>query len=192
MTFLPVPLGRCQPGRSRPVAGGRQREKEEPLYKISLTQYSLHRMIGGGKLDNMDFTSFPKEGVRLYGRRVLEPAFFSKAKDKAYVGQMRKRADDAGVGATVILIDGEGNLGDPDRPTQEFGRAAQEVGRGGQGKWAATRSASTPAPRAVTRTVGKRRRRPEDAQRVFCHDQDERDRREPRRTLLQRKWLSGV
>ena len=32
-------------------------DKKKLLYKISLTQYSLHRMIGSGKLDNMDFVN---------------------------------------------------------------------------------------------------------------------------------------
>ena len=90
-------------------------KKKKPLYKISLTQYSLHRMIGGGKLDNMDFTSFTRKEFGITAVEYWNRPFFSKAKDKAYVGQMRKRADDAGVGATVILIDGEGNLGDPDQ-----------------------------------------------------------------------------
>ena len=87
---------------------------KKPLYKISLTQYSLHRTIGSKKLDNMDFTSFTKKEFGIAAVEYWNRPFFGKAKDKAYIGQMRKRADDVGVGATVILIDGEGNLGDPD------------------------------------------------------------------------------
>jgi sugar phosphate isomerase/epimerase len=71
-------------------------------------------MIGSGKLDNMDFTSFTKKEFKIDAVEYWNRPFFAKAKDKTYIGQMRKRADDAGVGATVILIDGEGNLGDPD------------------------------------------------------------------------------
>ncbi len=87
---------------------------KKPLYKISLTQYSLHRTIGSKKLDNMDFTSFTRKEFGIDAVEYWNRPFFAKAKDKTYIGQMRKRADDAGVGATVILIDGEGNLGDPD------------------------------------------------------------------------------
>jgi len=36
-------------------------KKKKLLYKISLTQYSLHRTIGSRKLDNMDFTSFTRK-----------------------------------------------------------------------------------------------------------------------------------
>ena len=88
--------------------------KKKPLYKISLTQYSLHRTIDSKKLDNMDFTSFTRKEFDIDAVEYWNRPFFAKAKDKAYIGQMRKRADDVGVGATVILIDGEGNLGDPD------------------------------------------------------------------------------
>ena len=96
------------------LPGDDKEKKKKPLYKISLTQYSLHRMIGGGKLDNMDFTAFTRKEFGIAAVEYWNRPFFDKAKDKAYIGKMRKRADDAGVGATVILIDGEGNLGDPD------------------------------------------------------------------------------
>ena len=96
------------------LPGDDKEKKKKPLYKISLTQYSLHRMIGGGKLDNMDFTAFTRKEFGIAAVEYWNRPFFDKAKDKAYIGKMRKRADDVGVGATVILIDGEGNLGDPD------------------------------------------------------------------------------
>jgi sugar phosphate isomerase/epimerase len=45
--------------------------------------------------------------------------FFTKATDAEYIGQMKKNADDVGVGSTAILIDGEGNLGDPDEKQRQ-------------------------------------------------------------------------
>ena len=96
------------------LPGDDKEKKKKPLYQISPTQYSLHRMIGGGKLDNMDFTAFTRKEFGIAAVEYWNRPFFDKAKDKAYIGKMRKRADDVGVGATVILIDGEGNLGDPD------------------------------------------------------------------------------
>ena len=95
-------------------AADKGKGKKKPLYKISLTQYSLHRTIGSKKLDNMDFTSFTRKEFDIDAVEYWNRPFFDKARDKTYIGQMRKRADAAGVGATVILIDGEGNLGDPD------------------------------------------------------------------------------
>ncbi|GAB4142411.1 MAG: sugar phosphate isomerase/epimerase [Planctomycetaceae bacterium] len=86
----------------------------KPLYKISCTEYSLHRMIGAKKLDNLDFAAFVKKTFDLDGVEYWNRPFFTQAENKNYIKEMRKRADDAGVKGTVILIDGEGNLGDPD------------------------------------------------------------------------------
>ncbi|MGB6045123.1 MAG: sugar phosphate isomerase/epimerase family protein [Pirellulales bacterium] len=89
-------------------------QAKAPLYKISCTEYSLHRMIGGGKLDNLEYAPFVKKEFNLDAVEYWNQPFFDKAEDDEYIADMRKRADDAGVSGTVILIDGEGNLGDPD------------------------------------------------------------------------------
>jgi len=88
-------------------------DKKKLLYKISLTEYSLHRTIAQKKLDNMDFATFTRKEFDIDAVEYWNRPFFTKATDKKYIARMRKRADDAGVGGTVILIDGEGNLGDP-------------------------------------------------------------------------------
>lgn len=87
---------------------------KDPLFKISLTQYSLHRTLASGKLDNMDFASFTRKEFGIAAVEYWNRPFFKQAEDKKYLAQMRKRADDAGIQGLVILIDGEGNLGDPD------------------------------------------------------------------------------
>jgi sugar phosphate isomerase/epimerase len=88
--------------------------KKKSLYKISCTEYSLHRMIAKKKLDNLDYAPFVRKTFDLDGVEYWNRPFFTKAEDKKYVANMRKRADDAGVKATVILIDSEGDLGAPD------------------------------------------------------------------------------
>ena len=70
-------------------------------------------MIAQKKLDNMDFTTFTRKEFKIDAVEYWNRPFFKKATDKKYIAQMKKRADAVGVGATVILIDGEGNLGDP-------------------------------------------------------------------------------
>ena len=86
----------------------------ERLFKVSCTQYSLHRLIGSGELDNLDYTAFVKNEFGLDGVEYWNHPFFKKAEDAKYIQEMRKRADDVGVQGLVILIDGEGHLGDPD------------------------------------------------------------------------------
>ena len=86
----------------------------EPRFKISLAQWSLHRRLGGGqkpKLDNLDFALT----ARQLGIDAIEyvNSFFKKyAKDKAYLGKMKKRAADVGVKSLLIMVDGEGRLGE--------------------------------------------------------------------------------
>jgi len=87
---------------------------KKPLFKISLTEYSFHRMIAAKKLDNLDFTQFTKKTFGIDAVEYWNRPFFQKANDANYLREMKKRADNAGVKGLVILIDGEGNLGDPD------------------------------------------------------------------------------
>ncbi len=96
-----------------PLGLAADKKKPKPLYKISLTQYSLHRTIAQGKLKNIDFTTFTRKEFNIDAVEYWNRPFFKKATDAAYISGMRKRADAVGVAATVILIDGEGNLGDP-------------------------------------------------------------------------------
>lgn len=101
-----------------PLSGDNQTRAEdkekEPLYKISLAEYSLHRMIGSGKLDHLDFPAFMQKEFAIDAAEYWNRPFFEKAKDKDYLTDMKKRAADAGVKNLLIMIDGEGNLGDPD------------------------------------------------------------------------------
>lgn len=86
----------------------------QPLYKISCTEYSLHRLLASGKLDNLDFAPFVAKEFSLNAVEYWNAPFKTKARDTDYLDQMRQRAEDAGVQGTVILVDGEGHLGDPD------------------------------------------------------------------------------
>ncbi len=88
--------------------------QKTPLYKISCTEYSLHRMLAKGDLDNLDFASFVRREFSLRAVEYWNAPFRDKAEDERYLAKMRSRAEDAGVEGTVILVDGEGHLGDPD------------------------------------------------------------------------------
>jgi len=88
-------------------------------FKISLAQWSLHRRLFGTanpKLDNLDFTKTAR-GFGIDAVEYVNVFFKDKAKDKEYLTQMKKRADDNGVVSLLIMCDGEGDLGDP-VPTQ--------------------------------------------------------------------------
>lgn len=87
---------------------------DEPLYKISLAQWSLHRTINSKKLDNLDFAKTAKMEFGIDAIEYVNQFFKDKAKDQSYLGEMKKRAADLGVTSVLIMIDGEGALGDAD------------------------------------------------------------------------------
>ncbi|MBM80162.1 MAG: xylose isomerase [Planctomycetaceae bacterium] len=89
---------------------------KKPLYKISLAQWSLNRRFFKREephLGNLDFA----KTARQFGIEAIEYVnqfFIDKAKDKKYLTEMKKRAASEGVESLLIMIDREGNLGDPD------------------------------------------------------------------------------
>lgn len=86
----------------------------KPKFKISLAEWSLHRTIRSGKLDNLQFAETAKNEFGIEGIEYVNQFFKDKAKDAAYLADLNKRADEHGVEQLLIMIDGEGRLGDPD------------------------------------------------------------------------------
>ncbi len=86
---------------------------EEAPYRISLAQWSLHRALRGGQLDNLEFAATTREAFGIEAVEYVNQFFKDKADDEAYLGQMKQRAADAGVQSLLIMCDGEGRLGDP-------------------------------------------------------------------------------
>ena len=86
---------------------------DEPLFKISLAEWSLHKSLFGGKLDNLDFAKYAKTEFGIEAIEYVNQFFKDKATDKAYLEELNKRASDHGVKQLLIMCDGEGNLGDP-------------------------------------------------------------------------------
>jgi L-ribulose-5-phosphate 3-epimerase len=85
-----------------------------PLFRISLAEWSLHRTLFAGKLDNLDFPRAAKQQFGIAAVEYVNQFFKDKAKDAAYLADLAKRAADEGVTNVLIMCDGLGNLGDPD------------------------------------------------------------------------------
>ena len=90
-----------------------QVEKPKP-FKISLAQWSLHKTLQQKKLDNLDFAKVTKEKFGIDAVEYVNQFFKDKAKDATYLAEMKKRTDDLGVSNVLIMVDGEGGLGDKD------------------------------------------------------------------------------
>ena len=88
--------------------------EEKPLFEISLAEWSLHRALFAKKLDNLDFARVAMEDYGINAVEYVNQFFKSKARDQAYLEDMKKRAADLGVKSLLIMIDGEGALGDAD------------------------------------------------------------------------------
>ncbi|MEO8494848.1 MAG: TIM barrel protein, partial [Planctomycetota bacterium] len=85
----------------------------EPAFKISLAEWSLHKTIFGGKLDNLDFAKTAKQEFGIEAVEYVNQFFKDKAENKKYLADLKQRAADQDVTSLLIMIDGEGNLGDP-------------------------------------------------------------------------------
>ena len=96
-----------------------------PLWEISLAQWSNHRALKSGEMDNLDWAEHTQ---KCYGIHALEYVnqFFCvgdrnrdpmgyQPKPMVYLSEMRKRTHDLGMRNVLIMCDGVGRLGDPDR-----------------------------------------------------------------------------
>jgi L-ribulose-5-phosphate 3-epimerase len=88
--------------------------EEKVPFKISLAQWSLNRAIKSGQLDNLDFAKIAKTEFDISAIEYVSQLFIDKGKDMAYLGEMKRRASDLGVQSLLIMIDREGNLGEPE------------------------------------------------------------------------------
>src|SRR3546814_3753646 len=82
------------------------------FFDISLAEWSLHKTLFDGKLDNLDFPKTAAETFDIHAVEYVNQFFKDKAKDQAYLADLNQRAKDYGVTNVLIMIDGEGPLGD--------------------------------------------------------------------------------
>jgi sugar phosphate isomerase/epimerase len=85
----------------------------EPLYKISLAEWSLNRALFGGELDPLDFAPTARKEFGIEAVEYVNQFFMDQAQNNGYLRRMKTRAADAGVDSLLIMIDKEGALGAP-------------------------------------------------------------------------------
>lgn len=112
-TFLST-LGWSIAGAALMPAPGRPRDGGDPFFSISLAQWSLHRTIRSGELSNLEFPAFARDAFGISAVEYVNTFFFEEAENSAYLRELKKRADDAGVSSELIMCDREGNLADTD------------------------------------------------------------------------------
>jgi sugar phosphate isomerase/epimerase len=90
---------------------------EDPDIRISLAEWSFHRALEAGKMDHLDF---PSRAKNEFGISAVEYVngffggtkmnFREAAKNRAYLNEMLKRSQDAGVYNHLLMCDDEGPL----------------------------------------------------------------------------------
>ncbi len=100
-----LPLGSCQ------SLGNPFGKRQNP---ISLAQWSLHRAFHSKEIDPLDFAKVSREQFDIGAIEYVNSFFKDKVRDQAYLGQLKQRAADHGVRSLLIMIDGEGSLGQDD------------------------------------------------------------------------------
>jgi sugar phosphate isomerase/epimerase len=90
---------------------------QDPDIRISLAEWSFHRALESGKMDHLDF---PLRAKNEFGISAVEYVngffggtkmnFKEAAKNRAYLNEMLKRSQDAGVLNHLLMCDDEGPL----------------------------------------------------------------------------------
>jgi sugar phosphate isomerase/epimerase len=94
---------------------------QTPKLNLSLAQWSLHRALEAGTIDNLDFPAIARN---TYGFDTVEyvngffggkqMGFKEAAKNSTYLNELLKRSKDAGVFNHLIMVDNEGYLALPE------------------------------------------------------------------------------
>jgi sugar phosphate isomerase/epimerase len=96
------------------------RGRGEPLFRISLAEWSLHRALFRHEVTNLDFPEIARREYGIGACEYVNQFFKDKAHDEKYLAELNRRAAAAGIKNVLIMIDDEGALGDPnpERRTQ--------------------------------------------------------------------------
>jgi len=84
------------------------------FFKISLAEWSLHKALFAKEFENLEFPAKAKNEFGISAVEYVNQFFMDKAKDNAYLTELKKRADDVGVTNVLIMCDGEGEMANLD------------------------------------------------------------------------------
>lgn len=85
-----------------------------PFFQISLAEWSLHKALFSKKMTNLDFPVMAKQQFGISVVEYVNQFFKDKAHDTAYLNDLLQRCRDNGVKNHLIMIDGEGGMGEVD------------------------------------------------------------------------------
>ncbi|WP_127132822.1 sugar phosphate isomerase/epimerase family protein [Pseudoflavitalea rhizosphaerae] len=83
----------------------------KPFFQISLAQWSLHKEFFSKKYDALDFPVLARKNFDIGIVEYVNTFFKDKATDKTFLAALLQRCKDNNVKNHLIMIDGEGDLG---------------------------------------------------------------------------------
>lgn len=124
------------------VTGCASSQSNELFFDISLAQWSLHRTFFGdaleegweffgnalqnnpedvlrGEADPLNFAQIARQQFDIGAVEYVNTFYFDKAEDESYLNELKNVADNEGVESVLIMVDAEGNLGDPDESARQ-------------------------------------------------------------------------
>ena len=87
--------------------------KKSP-YKISLAEWSFHKTLFAKEMTNLEFPVITRE-LGIEAVEYVNQFFKDKAKDEAYLSELKKICKNEGVKSVLIMCDGEGMVGHPEK-----------------------------------------------------------------------------
>ena len=88
--------------------------KKKMFFDISLAEWSLHKALFAKKITNMDFPEIARKQFDIGIVEYVNQFFKDKAKDTTYLNELLQRCKDNDIKNHLIMIDGEGGLGELD------------------------------------------------------------------------------
>lgn len=113
VALLPSAFYSCA-GRIQPLKNPNAADLNNSFFEISIAQWSLHKALFSKKIDNLDFPVIAKKEFGINAVEYVNAFFKDKAKDTNYLNELLTRCKDNGVKNHLIMIDGEGGLGELD------------------------------------------------------------------------------
>jgi len=88
----------------------------KPRFKISLAEWSLHKALWAKEMTNLDFPVKAARDFGIYGVEYVSTFF--KDTSTEYLNELLKISKDNNVTNVLIMVDGQGSLGDADAATR--------------------------------------------------------------------------
>ncbi len=112
-------LGLGAANRVAPAAPAAE-DRSFHFLKISLAEWSFHRAIRTGIMDNLDFPKVARQDFDIDCVEYVNQFFADKGNDTAYLKELKERCDDHGVRSGLIMCDNRVQLGDPNEARRKL------------------------------------------------------------------------